>query len=201
MLMGEVAFLLVIAVIAVAAFYLAGKGGSHITSVAVLPFSNASGDPNADYLSDGITEGIIDRLSALRNLKVISRTSAFHYKQRDIEPKKVAKELGVEALVTGRVVQRGDDLSVSVELVDAREDKQLWGEQYSRKAADIYSVQQEIATAISGNLRLQLTNQDKTRLAKSSATNSEAYQLYLKGRYQPDQASRQADRRSSINIW
>jgi serine/threonine protein kinase len=201
MLMGEVAFLLVIAVSAVAAFYLAGKGGSHITSVAVLPFSNASGDPNADYLSDGITEGIIDRLSALRNLKVISRTSAFHYKQRDIEPKKVAKELGVEALVTGRVVQRGDDLSVSVELVDAREDKQLWGEQYSRKAADIYSVQQEIATAISGNLRLQLTNQDKTRLAKSSATNSEAYQLYLKGRYQPDQASRQADRRSSINIW
>jgi tetratricopeptide (TPR) repeat protein len=101
----------------------------------------------------------------------------------------VARELGVEALVTGRVVQRGDDLSVSVELVDAREDKQLWGEQYSRKAADIHSVQQEIATAISGNLRLQLTNEDKTRLAKSYATNSEAYQLYLKGRYHANQAT------------
>ena len=107
-----------------------------INSVAVLPFSNASGDPNAEYLSDGITEGVIDRLSGLPNLKVISRTSAFRYKQRDIDPQKVAKELGVEALVTGRVVQRGDDLSVSAELVDAREDKQLWGEQYSRKLAD-----------------------------------------------------------------
>ena len=122
-------------------------------------------------------------MSGLPNLKVISRTSAFRYKQREIEPQKVARELGVEALVTGRVIQRGDDLSVSAELVDAREDKQLWGEQYSRKVADIASVQQEIATAISGNLRVRLTSEDKTRLAKSSATNPEAYQLYLKGRY------------------
>jgi tetratricopeptide (TPR) repeat protein len=95
----------------------------------------------------------------------------------------------VEALVTGRVVQRGDDLSVSAELVDAREDKQLWGEQYSRKVADTASVQQEIATAISGNLRLRLSNEDKTRLAKSSATNPEAYQLYLKGRYVANQST------------
>jgi TolB-like protein len=102
-------------------------------------------------LTDGITEGVIDRLSGLPNLKVISRTSSFRYKRRDIEPQKVAKELGVDALVTGRVVQRGDDLSVSAELVDAREDKQLWGDQYSRKIADTSSVQQEIATAISGN--------------------------------------------------
>ena len=188
MLMGAVAFLLVIAIIVVAAFYF-GNGGSHINSVAVLPFSNASGDPNADYLSDGITEGIIDRLSTLRNLKVISRTSAFHYKQRDIEPKKVAKELGVEALVTGRVVQRGDNLSVSAELVYAREDKQLWGEQYSRKLADIASVQQEIATAISGNLRVKLTSEEKTRLSKPSAANAEAYQLYLNGRYHADQTT------------
>jgi tetratricopeptide (TPR) repeat protein len=101
----------------------------------------------------------------------------------------VAKELGVEALVTGRVVQRGDDVTVSAELVDAREDKQLWGEQYSRKMADTASVQQEIATAISGNLRLRLTNEDKTRLAKSSMANPEAYQLYLKGRYFGNQAT------------
>ncbi len=112
---------------------MAAAGRARINSVAVLPFANASGDPNVEYLSDGITEGVIDRLSGLPNLKVISRTSAFHYKQRDIEPQKVAKELGVEALVTGRVIQRGDDLSVSAELVDAHEDKQLWGEQYSRK--------------------------------------------------------------------
>jgi tetratricopeptide (TPR) repeat protein len=120
---------------------------------------------------------------------VISRTSAFHYKQREIEPKKVARELGVEALVMGRVIQRGDDLSVSAELVDARDDKQLWGEQYKRKLADITLVQQEIATAISENLRVRLTSEEKTRLNKPSTTNSEAYQLYLKGRYHANQAT------------
>src|SRR5437667_7573595 len=147
MLIGAVALVFAVAAIAVAAFYLGSSGRAAITSIAVLPFGNASGDPNTEYLSDGITEGIIDRLSGLPNIKVISRTSAFRYKQREIEPQKVAKELGVEALVMGRVIQRGDDLSVSAELVDAREDKQLWGEQYSRKLADIHYVQQEIATA------------------------------------------------------
>src|ERR1019366_2457122 len=102
---------------------------------------------------------------------------------------KVAKELGVEALITGRVIQRGDDLSVSVELVDAREDKQLWGERYSRKLADITSIQREIANAVSGKLRGGLTSEDKTRLNKPSATNSEAYQLYLKGRYHANQGT------------
>jgi TolB-like protein/Tfp pilus assembly protein PilF len=189
MLIGTLVVLLAIAAIAAAAFYFGNRSHASINSVAVLPFANASGDPNTEYLSDGITEGIIDRLSGLPNLKVISRTSAFHYKKRDIEPQKVAKELGVESLVTGRVVQRGEDISVSAELVDAREDKQLWGEQYSRKVADAASVQQEIATAISGNLRVRLTSEDKTRLAKSSVTNPEAYQLYLKGRYHANQAT------------
>jgi len=187
MLIGAMAFVFVIAAIAVAAFYLGSSGRAPINSVAVLPFANASDDPATEYMSDGITEGIIDRLSSLPNVKVISRTSAFHYKQRDIEPKRVARELGVEALVTGRVIQRGDDLTVSAELVDAREDRQLWGKQYSRKVADAASVQQEIATSISGNLRVRLTSEDKTRLAKSSATNPEAYQLYLKGRYHANQ--------------
>jgi tetratricopeptide (TPR) repeat protein len=120
---------------------------------------------------------------------VISRTSAFRYKHRDIDPKKVAKELGVDALVTGRVLQRGNDLSVSAELVDAREDKQLWGDQYGRKVTDASTVQQEIATAISGNLRARLTSEEKNRLAKSPATNPEAYQLYLKGRYHANQTT------------
>jgi len=189
MLIGAVALVLLIALIAVAAFYLGSGGHAPINSVAVLPFSNASGDPNTEYLSDGITEGIIDRLSGLPNLKVISRTSVFRYKKRDIEPQKVGRELEVQALITGRVTQRGDDLSVSAELVDAREDKQLWGEQYSRKLADIVSIQQEIATAISGSLRVRLTSEEKTRLAKSSATNPEAYQLYLKGRYHANQTT------------
>jgi eukaryotic-like serine/threonine-protein kinase len=188
-LISSIALVAVIGVIAVATFYLGGGSGTRINSVAVLPFANATGDPSMEYLSDGITEGVIDRLSGLPNLKVISRTSAFRYKQRDIDPTKVAKELGVEALVTGRVVQRGDDLSVSAELVDAREDKQLWGEQYSRKVADAASVQQEIATSISGNLRVRLTSEEKNRLTKSSATNPEAYQLYLKGRYHANQTT------------
>jgi len=179
----------VVAVIAVAGFYFRSSGGTPINSVAVLPFTNASGDPNMEYLSDGITEGVIDRLSGLPNLKVISRTSAFRYKQRDIEPQKVARELGVGAVVTGRVIQRGNDLSVSAELVDAREDRQLWGEQYKRKLADITSVQQEIATAVSGSLRVGLTSEEKMYLRKSSATNPETYQLYLKGRYHANQAT------------
>src|SRR5712692_2228630 len=125
MLIGAVAFVFIIAIIAVAAFYLGSGGHAPINSVAVLPFSNVNGDPNSEYLIDGITEGVIDRLSGLPNIKVISRTSAFRYKKRDIEPQRVAQELGVQALVTGRVIQRGDDLSVSAELVDARDDKQL----------------------------------------------------------------------------
>jgi eukaryotic-like serine/threonine-protein kinase len=188
-LIGAIVFVFVIAVIAVAAFYLGNRSHAAINSVAVLPFNNASGNPDTEYLSDGITEGIIDRLSGLPNVKVISRTSAFRYKRRDVEPQKVAKELGVEALVTGRVIQRGDDLAVSAELVDAREDKQLWGEQYSRKLADIASVQREIANAVSGKLGGGLTSDDKTRLNKPTATNSEAYQLYLKGRYHANQGT------------
>jgi serine/threonine protein kinase/Tfp pilus assembly protein PilF len=184
---AAITFVCVASAIAVAVFYFDSSRRPPISSVAVLPFANA--DPAMEYLSDGITEGVIDRLSGLPNLKVISRTSAFRYKQRDIEPQKVAKDLGVDALVTGRVVQRGDDLSVSAELVDAREDKQLWGEQYSRKLADVVSVQQQIVTAISGNLRVQLTSEEKTRLAKSRATNPEAYQLYLKGRYLSNQGT------------
>jgi len=199
-LVSAIAFASVVALIAVAAFYFGSSKHTRINSVPVLPFANASADPSMEYLSDGITEGVIDRLSGLPNLKVISRTSAFRYRQRDIEPQKVAKDLGVDALVTGRVVQRGDDLSVSAELVDAREDKQLWGEQYSRKMADAASVQQEIATAISGSLRVRLTSEEKTRLAKSSATNPEAYQLYLKGRYHANQTTA-AELKKSIDYF
>ncbi len=188
-LIGAVAFVFVIAIIAVAAFYFGSGGRARINSVAVLPFANASGDPNTEYLSDGITEGVIDRLSGLPNLKVISRTSAFRYKQREIEPQKVAKELGVDALVTGRIDQRGDDLSVSAELVDAREDKQLWGEQYNSKLTDIFAVQQSIAGEITEKLRLRLTGEERERLNKHYTDNVEAYQLYLKCRYHWNKAT------------
>jgi len=195
-LIGAIALVFVIAIIAVAAIYFRSSGHAPINSVAVLPFANASGDPNTEYLSDGITEGIIDRLSGLPNLKVISRTSAFRYKQHDIDPQKAAKQLGVEALVTGRLVQRGEDVLVSAELVDAREDKQLWGEQYGRKLDDLHSVQQEIATAISENLRVRLTSEEKTRLVTLSEPKPEAYQLYLKGRYLSNQATAEATKKS-----
>jgi serine/threonine protein kinase len=121
-LISAMAFPFVVTLVALSVFHFGSRPRSRINSVAVLPFANATGDPNTEYLSDGITEGIIDRLSELPNVKVISRTSAFRYKKREIDPQKVAQELGVEALVTGRVVQRGDDLSVGAELVDARED-------------------------------------------------------------------------------
>ncbi len=196
MLAGMVTFVCIAALIAWGAFHFGGSSRNRINSVAVMPFTNASADPSMEYLSDGLTEGIIDRLSGLPNVKVISRTSAFRYKHRDIEPQKVAQELGIDALVTGRVVQRGDDLSVSVELVEAREDKELWGEQYSRKISDLVAVQREIATAISGNLRVQLSQEEKTRLAKPAAANSEAYQLYLRGRYHANQATAAGLRKS-----
>jgi serine/threonine protein kinase/tetratricopeptide (TPR) repeat protein len=180
---------LAVVALAAAAYLFWSRKTQTIDSVAVLPFANASADSSMEYLSDGITEGIIDRLSSLPNIKVISRTSAFRYKKRDIEPQKIARELGVQALVTGRVIQRGDELSVSAELVDTREDKQLWGEQYNRRLADIATVQQEIANAISGNLRVQLTSEEKRRFSKPDAANAGAYQLYLKGRYHANQGT------------
>jgi TolB-like protein len=181
-LIGAGASAVVVAVIALAAFYLGGSSRTSIDSIAVLPFANANSDPNSDYLSDGISEGVIDKLSVLPNIKVISRTSAFRYKKHEIETQKVARELGVEALVTGRVVQQGNDLFVSAELVDTREDKQLWGEQYNRKVADALSIEEEIANHISDKLR-RLTSQQKERVTKRYTESGEAYQAFLKGRY------------------
>jgi serine/threonine protein kinase/tetratricopeptide (TPR) repeat protein len=157
--------------------------GEAIDSVAVLPFVNVSADPNTEYLSDGITESLINSLSRLPNLRVISRNSAFRYKGRDRDPRAAARELGVHAVLTGRVVQRGDSVSVSAELVDTRDDRQLWGEQYNRKLADILAVQEDISREISEKLRLRLTGEEKARMAKRSTESTEAYQLYLKGRY------------------
>jgi len=182
MLIAATALVFVIVAIVGAAFYFGSSGRTSIDSVAVLPFANGSSDPNTDYLSDGITEGVIDKLSGLPNIKVISRTSAFRYKKQEIEPQKIARELGVEALVTGRVFQHGDELSVSAELVNAREDKQLWGEQYNRKITDAFRVEEEIANHISDKLG-RLTSQQKERVTKRYTESGEAYQAFLKGRY------------------
>ena len=182
-LMGGLALAVLIACVAVSMFYARSGGGTRINSVAVLPFINAGGDSSTDYLSDGITEGVIDRLSELPNLKVISRTSAFHFKYREIAPRKVAEELQVEALVIGRVVEQGNRLSVSAELVDAREDRHLWGQQYTGELANLSAVQGEIAGKISDGLRLHLSKQAKEHLVRSYEPDPEAYRFFLKGRY------------------
>jgi len=149
----------------------------------VLPFVNAGGDPNAEYLSDGITESLINSVSQIPGIKVVSRSSAFHYKGKDVGARTVGRELGVRAVLTGRIVQRGDGLSIRAELVDARDDTHLWGEQYNRRLSDILAVQEEIAGDISGKLRQRLTGEEMKRLTRRSTENPEAYGLYLKGRY------------------
>jgi eukaryotic-like serine/threonine-protein kinase len=164
-------------------YWRSGQSGQTIDSVAVLPFVNGSGDPNTEYLSDGITESLINSLSQLPHLKVMSRSSAFRYKGKQIDAETVGRELGVRAIFEGRVMQHGDDLEVSAELVDARDDSHIWGEQYSRKSADIFALQQDLAKEMTTALRMHLSGEDEKRMEKSYTANPEAYQNYLKGRY------------------
>jgi eukaryotic-like serine/threonine-protein kinase len=171
-----------LAAVAGAVLWLRPRTGT-IDSVAVLPFVNAGGDPNAEYLSDGITESLINSVSQIPGIRVVSRASAFHYKGKDVGAKTVGRELGVRAVLTGRIIQRGDALSIRAELVDARDDTHLWGEEYDRKLSDVLAVQEEIARDISGKLRQRLSGEDKKRLTKHFTENAEAYALYLKGRY------------------
>jgi len=151
--------------------------------LAVLPFVNGSADANAEYLSDGITESLINSLSQLPHLKVMSRDSAFRYKGKDTDAETVGRELGVRAVLKGRVTQRGDNLAISAELIDATDSSHIWGQQYSRKPADIFALQEKIAKEITKALRLRLTGPEEQRLARTYTTNPEAYQGYLKGRY------------------
>lgn len=152
-------------------------------SVAVLPMLNESGDTNAEYLSDGITESIINQLSQLSQLRVMARSTVFHYKGRTIAPRDVGRALGVSAVVTGRVRQLAERLIVSVELVDANAGWQLWGGHYDRSSADIFELQEAIAREISDKLQLRLTGEDREQLAKRHTDSTEAYHLFIKGRY------------------
>jgi eukaryotic-like serine/threonine-protein kinase len=158
--------------------------GDRIDSIAVLPFVNKSGDPNAEYLSDGITEGVINSLSRLPQLHVMARSTVFRYKGHSDDPQKIGGDLKVGAVLTGRVLQRGDALDIQAELVDVSSGSQLWGEDYNRKLSDASGIQKDIARDISENLRLRLTAEEKSKLAQTATGNAEAYQLYLKGRYQ-----------------
>jgi serine/threonine protein kinase/Flp pilus assembly protein TadD len=179
------AFAAMIVVVALAAglgwYMLAGRGKA-IDSVAVLPFVNANSDPNIDYLSDGIPESIINSLSQLPNLKVMSRSSVFQYKGKDTKPQAVAKDLKVQSVVTGRVTQRGGELAISVELVNAEDNSQIWGQHYNRKLAEVFAVQEDIAKEISEKLRLKLTGAERQQLAKRPTENLKAFQYYTQGR-------------------
>jgi TolB-like protein/DNA-binding winged helix-turn-helix (wHTH) protein len=153
-----------------------------IGSIAVLPFVNPDNDPNIEYLSDGIPESIINSLSQLPNLKVMSRNSVFHYKGKDRDAQAVAKEMNVQAVLTGRVTQRGDRLSINVELIDAQDNSQIWGQQYNRNLTDVFAVQEEIAKEISEKLRLKLSGTERQQLAKRPTENLKAFQYYMQGR-------------------
>jgi len=153
-----------------------------INSIAVLPFENKSGNADTDYLSDGLADSLIYRLSQLPNLKVSPTSSVMRYRGKDTDVAQIATELKVDAVMSGRLTQRGDDLSISVQLIDARNEKVIWAEQYDRKMADLLATQREIATTITQKLQLKLSGEEKG-ITKKYTDNNEAYQLYLKGRY------------------
>jgi len=154
-----------------------------IASIAVLPFQNRNSDADSDYLSEGLAESLIYRLSQIPDLKVAPRSTAFRYKGQDIDTEKVGNDLGVDAVMSGRLVQRGDNLTISVDLVDVRNKKTLWGEQFERKMSDLLATQKEIADAIADKLQLRISGGESKGIAKQYTTNNEAYQLYLQGRY------------------
>ncbi len=170
---------------AIVFYLLFGKGqppSKEIHSIAILPFVSASADPNAEYLSDGITEGLINNLSQLSDLKVIARTTAFRYKGKEADAQSIGRDLRVDAIITGRVTQQGDTFIVQADLLSTSDGSQVWGARYSRRLSDIFAVQEETARGIAEKLRLRLTGEEKEVLAKRYTNSTEAYNEYLKGR-------------------
>ena len=159
------------------------RSRKHIDSIAVLPLVNSSNDPDLEYLSDGITESLINALSHIPKLRVMARSTVFRYKGREADAQQIGAELNVRAVMTGRMQKVRDRFSISAELVDVTDGSQLWGEQYTRDPSDVLSLQDEISSDISEKLRLKLTSGDKRRIAKHQTKSAEAYELYLKGRY------------------
>ncbi len=164
-----------------------------IDSLAVLPFANTTGDPALDYLSDGLSEGLMNDLAKLPNLKVIARNSVFHYKGKDMESEKIAKELGVRTLLTGSMNRHDDDLIFSVELLDARDNRHLWGQRFTRKLSDALTIEQEISRQVAAKIDSRREGQSPAR----STENKDAYQLYLKGQYELNKRSMESLQRGS----
>ena len=156
---------------------------TQIESIAVMPFVNESGNPDADYLSDGMTETLINSLSQVPNLSVKARSLVFRYKGKEIDPKQAASELGVQAILTGRIVQRADQLTLNVELIDGQKENTIWGNKYERKLSDLVSLQSEVARDISNKLTPKLSSADKAKVEKNYTADADAYQLYLRGKF------------------
>jgi TolB-like protein len=175
-----------------------GQPSARIHSLAVLPFANL--DANTEYLSDGITTGLIHTLSRVPELRVMARATVFHYKGQQDNPKKVGQDLNVHAVLTGTVSQRGESVHIDTALVDVRDGSELWGEGYDRKLSEIVNVQQEIARDISSRLRLRLSSQMESAQETMQPQDLEAYLLYLRGRYYLDKQTA-TDVRTSINYF
>jgi TolB-like protein len=182
-LIGLLGIVLVAGVLFVGYRYFKSSGNNEIKSIAVLPFQNRSDDPDTDYLSDGLAESLIFRLSQLPGLKVSPTSSVMRYKGKEVDLEKVASELGVDAVMNGRLIKRGDNLGITVELVDARDNKVMWGEQYDRKLADLLATQREIASTIVQKLQLTLSGPESKGITKQYTNSNEAYQLWMKGRF------------------
>ena len=163
--------------------FFAKSDAGQVDSIAVLPFQNASGDPNVEYLSDGIAESLINSLTQLQQLKVIARSTAFRFKGKDVDPQAVGRELNVRAVLTGRVRQVGDRLNIQVDLIDAATGAQLWGEEYERSVSDALSIKQAIAREVTEKLRLRLSGEQQQQLVRRETGNPEAFQFYLRGRF------------------
>jgi eukaryotic-like serine/threonine-protein kinase len=177
----------VLSALAAGGYYFLHRTPSAIDSVAVLPLANATSNSEMDYLADGITEGVINHLSRLPQLRVMARTTVFRYRQAQQDPLQIGRDLKVGAVIIGRLTQHGDTLNVETEMVDVSNGSQIWGEQYQRKASDIATLQDDIASDISGQLRLKVSGEEK----KHATENAEAYQLYVKGRFYMEQRTRE----------
>ena len=174
---------LVIVLLCAGAWYIYSTRSTTIDSLAVLPFVNVTTDPSAEYLTEGITENITNKLSQLSRLRVIPRSMVAKYKDRDVDPRDVGRDLNVSAVLTGKVTQRGDALIIQTELIDIHNVSQLWGEQYNKKLSDIIIVQDDIARKVTEKLQTQVSGEEQKILTTQHTVNPEAYQLYLKGQF------------------
>jgi TolB-like protein len=189
---------LILLVVSLAFWFFSSRSADtqQIESIAVLPFQNESGNADNEYLSDGMTESLIGSLSQMPKLNVKARSSVFRYKGKETDVQKIARELNVQAILTGRVLQRGDRLILNLEVVDGKTENVIWKEQYSRKQTDLVALQGEIARDVSSKLRAKLTGAEQDQIARNYTQSSDAYQLYLKGRFFLNNGTRGGQRKS-----